>query len=83
MRASKMQGRNARQSGLALITALIMLVVLTLLVLAGINMTNVNTKIAYNIRQRRDGRLHGKRADSGLRCEHADQAKPAERVEPQ
>ncbi len=52
MRASKMQGRNARQSGLALITALIMLVVLTLLVLAGINMTNVNTKIAYNMHLR-------------------------------
>ena len=49
MRASKMQGRNAGQSGLALITALIMLVVLTLLVVAGINMTNVNTKIAYNM----------------------------------
>ncbi len=49
MSASKMQGRNAGQSGLALITALIMLVVLTLLVVAGINMTNVNTKIAYNM----------------------------------
>ena len=52
MSASKMQGRNARQSGMALVTALIMLVVLTLLVLAGINMTNVNTKVAYNMQLR-------------------------------
>ena len=52
MSASKMQGRDARQSGMALVTALIMLVVLTLLVLAGINMTNVNTKVAYNMQLR-------------------------------
>ncbi len=52
MSVPKMRGRNARQSGMALITALIMLVVLTLLVLAGINMTNVNTKVAYNMQLR-------------------------------
>ena len=37
---------------MVLITALVMLVVLTLLVVAGINMTNVNTKIAYNMQVR-------------------------------
>jgi len=41
--------RGRRQAGMVLVTALIMLVVLTLLVVTGINMTNVNTKIAYNM----------------------------------
>jgi len=52
MNSSIMERGNAGQSGLALITALVMLMVLTLLVLAGINMTNVNTKIAYNTQVR-------------------------------
>lgn len=45
---STAKNTRTRQSGITLITALVMLVVLTMLVLAGINMTNVNTKIAYN-----------------------------------
>ncbi len=44
--------RYRREAGMVLITALVMLVVLTLLVVAGINMTNVNTKIAYNMQVR-------------------------------
>ena len=52
MNAPGMQEGNTRQSGIALVTALVMLVVLTLLVLAGISMTNVNTKIAYNMQLR-------------------------------
>lgn len=45
----KRQTRRTQQAGMVLITALVMLVVITLLVIAGINMTNVNTKIAYNM----------------------------------
>lgn len=52
MNTSIVQRSNARQAGLALFTALVMMVVLTLLVIAGINMTNVNTKIAYNMQLR-------------------------------
>ena len=44
----RLSGRS-REKGMVLLTALVMLVVLTLLVVAGINMTNVNTKIAYNM----------------------------------
>jgi hypothetical protein len=54
MKTSRVLGTNARQSGLALITALVMLMVLTMLVLAGINMTNVNTKVAYNTQVREE-----------------------------
>ena len=52
MNASRILKAHARQSGLSLVTALVMLVVLTLLVVAGISMTNVNTKIAYNMQLR-------------------------------
>jgi hypothetical protein len=52
MNTSSVEARNPREAGMVLITALVMLVVLTLLVVAGINMTNVNTKIAYNMQVR-------------------------------
>jgi Tfp pilus assembly protein PilV len=48
MSAHKIERACGRESGITLITALVMLVVLTMLVIAGINMTNINTKIAYN-----------------------------------
>ena len=41
-----------RQSGFIMIVALVMLVVLTMLALASINMTNINTKVAFNMQQR-------------------------------
>ncbi len=46
--------KSTRQSGIALVTGLVMLVVLTLLVLAGVNMTSVNSKIAYNMQLRNE-----------------------------
>ena len=52
MRTHVMRGGLRREAGIVLITALVMLVVFTLLVVAGINMTNVNTKIAYNMQVR-------------------------------
>lgn len=45
---SRMNALGKTQSGFILITALVMMVVLTILAMAAINMTNVNTKIAYN-----------------------------------
>jgi Tfp pilus assembly protein PilX len=54
MRQANVRASLAGQSGLTLVTALVMLMVLTLLVLAGINMTNVNTKIAYNTQIREE-----------------------------
>jgi Tfp pilus assembly protein PilX len=49
MAKCRQQGPRRRQAGMVLITALVMLVVVTLLVIAAINMTNVNTRIAYNM----------------------------------
>lgn len=43
-----MNGRPSRQSGMTLVVALVMLVVLTLLVVSGIRFGNVNLKIAGN-----------------------------------
>ncbi len=45
----KRGGKTKREEGMVLLTSLVMLLVLTLLVVAGINMTNINTKIAYNM----------------------------------
>lgn len=53
MKRRNMTG-GRRQAGMVLITALVMLVVVTLLVIAGINMTNVNTRIAYNMQIREE-----------------------------
>lgn len=52
MKTFSVRARAQQQAGMVLVTALIMLVVLTLLVVAGINITNVNTKIAYNMQVR-------------------------------
>ena len=49
-----MTRNRSGQAGMVLITALIMLVVVTMLVVAGINMTNINTKIAYNMQIRNE-----------------------------
>ncbi len=54
MKRGHMTAGKTRQTGMVLITALVMLVVVMLLVVAGINMTNVNTKIAYNMQIRHE-----------------------------
>lgn len=52
MNISRMNAMNKTQSGFILITALVMMVVITILAMAAINMTNVNTKIARNTQLR-------------------------------